>query len=144
MLLSNSDPSIAVHLLVLGQVLNVMWKHLFWVKQYIVQLHPAALLFFPMAQTGHMVSFLGNFLRNGCSLKWPVWRSYPLESSISFLTKARILFCCFQGYTWVVYLHFPWLLHWPVINELKIPPSLCHSEVWSSSIKSSWYFFLFF
>lgn len=150
-LLSNSDLSTAVQLLVLGQVLNILWKHLFWVKQYIVQLHPAALLlFFPMAQTGHMVSFLDNFLRNGYSLKWPVWRSYPLESSctaftaISSLTEARILFCCFQGYTWLVdFLHFPWLLYWPLINELKIPP-LCHSEVWSISIKRSRYFLLFF
>lgn len=102
-LLSNSDLSIAVQLF-LGQVLNLMQKHLFWVKQYIVQLHPAALLlFFPMAQTGHMVSFLDSFLRNGYSLKWP--RSHPLESSctaftaISSLTKARILLCCLQEYT---------------------------------------------
>lgn len=150
-LLSNSDLSIAVQLLVLGQVLNIIWKHLFWVKEYIVQLHPAdLLLFFPVAQTGHMVSFLDNFLRNGYSLKWPVWRSYPLESSctaftaISSLTKARILFCCFQEYTWVVdFLHFPWLLHWPLINELKIPPSLFHLEFWSISIKRSRYCFFF-
>lgn len=150
-LLSKSDLSTAVQLSLLGQVLNAMWKHLFWVKQYIVQLHPAALLlFFPMAQTGHMVSFWDNFLRNGYSLKWPVWRS-PLESSctafpaISPLTEARILFCCFQGYTWVIdFLHFPWLLYWPLINELKIPSSLCHSEFWYISIKRRRYFFLFF
>lgn len=129
-----------------------MWKHLFWVKQYIVQLHPAALLlFFHMLQTGHMVSLFDYFLRNGYSLKWPVWRSYPLESSctafpaISSLTEAWILFCCFEEHTWAVeFLHFLWLLYWPLVNEVKIPPSLCHSEVWCISITRGRCFFLFF